>query len=63
MKWKPEEREKFYFFSEHGYLGHGWWCEERYSGLYEFGNCFRTRKQARQMAKKIKEMLKGREVE
>jgi hypothetical protein len=60
MKWKPEIKNKYYFITECLIVESlRWNIDDTDAILWKIGNCFRTRKQAQQMAKKIKEMLKG----
>jgi hypothetical protein len=64
MKWKPKDRDKYWYVSlsyTNVWVTHSiiFWDEEISQGRYKIGNCFRTRKQAQQMAKKIKVLLKG----
>ncbi len=63
MKWKPKYLEKYWWI----YLGSQLRiCSNEWDGtsqgcknLYDLGNCFRTRKEAEQVARKIKKLLKG----
>jgi hypothetical protein len=61
MKWKPKLGGNYYFISDEFKIVKTWlsFGIPNENTNIKIGNCFRTRKQAQQMAKKIKEILKG----
>lgn len=59
MRWKPGYQEQYYFIDDSGRLGTGWF-NEVHKYRIEFGNCFRTRHEAREAAKAVKKALAGK---
>jgi len=58
-KWKPKVGEKYWYISAQGTLWNGkfinsdWDCEHRYN----FGNCFRTNREAQFALSRVKKVL------
>lgn len=59
-RWKPKKGESYWFIGHHGLINdYIWGSNFTDIQLFDFGNCFRTRKEAEVMAEKIKKLLKG----
>ena len=63
-RWKPQEDEFVFYFTEYGNINYTDWTEninsiryDYHKGLYEMGNVFQTKEQAEQALKKIKDLL------
>lgn len=59
-KWKPERKEKYYFIDESGRVM--WSLHNSYAidrPRIEYGNCFQTEQQAKEVAEKVKELFKS----
>ena len=57
-RWKPEYRELYYYVNSAGIVMNSiWFNSDGDTLLYEFGNCYRTKKEAEAARDKIKEML------
>lgn len=63
-KWKPKPDEDYYFITSTGkVLKSGLYsCGIDTFEILDFGNCFRTRKEAEAMAEKVKKLLKGEQL-
>lgn len=57
-KWKPKEKETYWNINYNGMVSSCVFNNDMHDiGAYNFGNCFRTKKEAEAMAKKIKKLL------
>ena len=57
-RWKPSKGERYFYVSDNGFVEFTYWqIEEVDHDYYEFGNCFRTEKQAMKALEKVKETL------
>jgi hypothetical protein len=58
-RWKPKKNEGYWFILSNGDIGKDiWWKIEPDETKHNFGNCFRTEKEAQTARNKIKELLK-----
>ena len=61
QEWKPEYREIYYFIDSDGIIVEAVWYDKRFDkSRYEFGNCFRTLKEAEIARDKFKELLNNK---
>lgn len=59
-KWKPQIKERYYYIDNDGeIMSDTWGGFPTDDDRYNFGNCFRTEKEAKAMAEKVKKLLKG----
>lgn len=58
LKWKPEMTHKFYFVDINGKVKIGIHDKETDNVMFDFGNCFHTKEEAENAAKKIQKLLK-----
>lgn len=58
-KWKPKESEHYYYIDCIGKVRMSkiFHSPDKYETLFDFGNYFKTRKEAKAMAEKIKKLL------
>ena len=57
-RWKPKKGEGYWHIFSNGEIEEiGWWGDSVDELRYEFGDCFRTEKEAEEMSEKIKELL------
>lgn len=57
-RWKPAINETYYFVNESGTVEEYTWFNDRCDiELYNVGNCFRTKKEAKAAGKKIKALF------
>ena len=58
-KWEPKEGQTYYYVSDCGSVQHSQdFCRDEDDERIEFGNCFKTEKQAKAVLTKIKALLK-----
>lgn len=59
-KWEPKENDSYYYIDIDGDIIDYIWKGDDYDvDCYNFGNCFRTREEAKVAAEKVKKLLKG----
>lgn len=57
-RWKPRCTERYYYIRSRGDVDSVLWNNDAFDReYYEFGNCFRTKKEATKAAKKVKKLL------
>ena len=57
-RYKPRCTERYYYIRNKGDVDDVLWCDDTFDHeYYEFGNCFRTKKEATNAAKKVKALL------
>ena len=60
-RWKPKYDENYYFINYRGMVMRNTWVNSVNEDIiYEFGNCFRTKKEAEATRDKIKELLNNK---
>ena len=60
-RWKPKYYENYYFINYKGMVMRSTWVNSVNEDImYEFGNCFRTKKEAEATRDKIKELLNNK---
>lgn len=58
--WKPEEGEPYWMINSNGTVDTYCWCDDPMdNSRFNFGNCFKTKKEAKAMAKTFNQLLKA----
>lgn len=60
LRWKPELGEIYYFIHIDGRIEHSYWQKDYNDIQKEYGNVFKTEKEAREILGQFKEILKNR---
>ena len=58
LRWKPKKRDKYYYIRSKGNVNSAFWHKGSVDiHRYKFGNCFKTKKEAGDKLKQIKQIL------